>query len=51
MYIVKQTKEPSGIMFAVIYNGNFLFSKKKKEDAKKLATKLNKLYEKRLNIV
>ena len=50
-YEVEQTKQASGIMFAVIFNGNYRFLKKTAKEANSLAEKLNKIHQRKLDSI
>ena len=47
-YEVEQTKQASGIMFAVVFNGYYRFFKKTAKEAYLLANRLNTIRKRRV---
>ena len=50
-YKVEKTNQPGGIMWAVVYEGQYRFIQKTEELANRLAARLNLIQKRRLEMV
>lgn len=48
-YIVKETMQRYGKMYAVSFEGNYMFLKKTKEEAQAIADRMNAIHKRRLD--